>query len=133
MIGMKVRAGLLAAALVGASVVAAASPAGAASKPINEGGDTRPCVTYEEFYAVGLGAPMRRVRRTFDTNGHRVDGGVLSSTVGDVSNNASSPARRQVRAYPVCLDGGLVSGYAYMEFNMRTARDRVTAGMIDAH
>lgn len=114
--------------MVSAGLLLVSAPANAERRPVNEGGDARPCVTLEEFNAAALGAPRDRIARIFDTRGHRVHGGTLDAYVAAVGG-PEGPRQRQVRAYPICAeelaDGGGKS--VFVEFNLHRRRAPATA------
>jgi opacity protein-like surface antigen len=103
---------LLAATAASVALLAPAGAAQAALQPVDEGGDSGPCVTYDEFNVwldiqqTGYEMPENRVKRIFDTPGRRVGGdGVY------------------FRAYPAC-DGATVTIY----FNADSPRHLATGG-----
>jgi hypothetical protein len=115
---------ILAAVTVG--LVALGPAAQAIPRPVNEGGDTRHCVTYAESQAVYLGTPRHRAELIMDTRGHRVPADLIDELLAPVTPGARPP-RRMVRAYPFCADSGAVSRWFYVEYGTSHARQPVTA------
>lgn len=114
------------AALTAGVVVVAlsATPAAQAEvRPINEGGDYRPCVTWDESEAVFLSMPMHRVQRIVDTNGERASRRRLGAAIQLIEDAPGPPLGRNdmVRAYPICDS----TGYMFVAFNHKP-RKRVT-------
>ena len=106
--------------------LAVAPPAVADRKPVNEGGDTRPCVTYQEMEVSYLGALQNRIRRVLDTPGRKVSKRAIERYgMADVvgvpeSDVAVTPWRyREVRSYPLCPGEGDVF---LVEFDKRNDR-----------
>ncbi len=99
----------LAVAVLAVSVLGV-SPASAQPRPINEGGDARPCVTMDEFRAVHSHMPRNRVQRIIDTDGHRGSRHDLDSVAGTLEHTYGGTVNRGkiVRVYPACgADGAL--------------------------
>jgi hypothetical protein len=110
--------------VVAAVLVGAAGPADAKCSPINEGGDTQPCVTYSEARVVFLTMPRNRVQRVVDTDG-RIGG--RRTLAGALSNTPTRiHAGDTFRTYPVCSEPGAdpVNGGFYVEYG---PKDRVVA------
>lgn len=83
-------------------------------RPINEGNDTQPCVTYREASIVGLNIRRERVRKVVDTDGHKVDNNTLAGlgptfeALGIDPNDIDAAPRKyqEVRLYPMCEGEG---------------------------
>jgi hypothetical protein len=119
------------AAVVGviATVGVTAPAAQAVHRPVNEGGDTAPCVTYDEYLVVGdqfmHGSVTRgQVRRIFDTDGHRSDSDPLagvSATFASPGYEVVVPRHKVTRHYLGCVDSLNPNGAdVYVVFNVRT-------------
>lgn len=101
-----------------------------AHRAINEGGDTRPCVTYHEANIVGLDIRRDRVRKIVDTDGEKISRDAfeelgLAEALGvDPEDVYSAPRKyREVRLYPVCLDPGNTEDSFYLvEYDTRGYR-----------
>lgn len=106
--------------------------------PIDEGGDTAPCVVYDEYLVIQDAFMQHRitrsqVRRVFDTDGHRTSTAVIDTMTSQVDvapgYEAAVPRRRMVRKYPVCVDARTPNGgYTYVEFNLR--HDQMVASVL---
>lgn len=118
--GMRTASRALATVVVVVGMVALAPTADAARKPVNEGGDRRPCVTYDEYEAVFIGTPMRKVRRVFDTNGTRVHSSDTLAGIADTYNGTHDRGN-VLRIYTPCEAGIQV----VFEFDSRSPRLRV--------
>lgn len=101
-----------------------------AHRPINEGNDTRPCVTYREANIVGLGIRRERVRKIVDTDGEKISKdafeelGIAEALGVDPEDVYNAPRRyREVRLYPVCLDpGNSEDSFFLVEYDTRDYR-----------
>ena len=104
----------------------AAPPAHAEAKtrPIDEGGDYRKCVTEDEFLTIHPMTPMNRVQRVFDTKGTRLKHG--SPQLDTLAGFIGSTIRRGtiVRVYPACDD--YPGFHAVVEFGTHSPKKRVT-------
>lgn len=110
-----------AAAIAGvATCVIITAPAWADSRPVPEGDDARPCVTYAESNAITLGMNRARVRRVLDARGHRVPVRRLDSALAGFPVDASPEQRvnREVREYPTCAEDEVPAVF-FVEFNHR--------------
>ena len=121
---------LAASVLIPVITMTTTAPANADRVPVNEGGDTALCVTYDEYQALHFGLTRGKVRRTFDTDGHRVPAAMLDQIVGDApvapGYEIDHPTRRMVRHYNVCVDSlNPNGGDVLVEYNLE--RQRVTA------
>ena len=91
------------------------------TRPIDEGGDYRHCVTENEFLTIHPMTPMHRVQRVFDTKGHRVR---TSEELDALADFIGSTIRRGsiVRVYPACDE---YPGFrAIVEFGHHSPRKR---------
>jgi hypothetical protein len=114
-------------AALAASLVLVPSAAHADRAPVNEGGDTQPCVTYTEFNLAFLGTNREHVKRLFDTDGHRVSSGLMDGMADQVQTmpgtEVAVPEHRMVRFYLGCVtDTDPYGADVYVEYNMRTGR-----------
>lgn len=112
-----------------AGCLSVASPAGASDRirPVDEGGDTRPCVTYAETEKVYVGSPRGRVERVLDTPGKRVNPRSLDGVAETYGADQADLEYREVRSYRMCAEPELGtdgSGVMLVQYNVHTRRDR---------
>lgn len=103
-----------------------ASPASAQVRPVNEGGDYRPCVAYDEFLAFHVGMPEHKVQRVFDTKGRRE---TRKGHLDAVLEQFGIPGVRKhsiIRSYPRCDRADRV----LVEFSTRTGKHRAQSGIL---
>ena len=120
----------LAAATAAALTAIPTTAAHADRLPTDEGGDTRSCVTYDEFSVTHLGMSRGQIKRVFDTDGHRISNRIMDGMAGTVQTQPGTevalPERRATRLYFGCIDADNPNGAdIYVQYNQRT--DRATA------
>lgn len=111
-----------------AVVLALSAPAAGFERlePVNEGGDTAPCVTEREFDVAPLDAPRLRVKRIFDTRGVRVEPSRMAPYALVELGGIRAPRKhREVRSYPVCPrpEDGVYGGEVLVEYDRSGRRD----------
>lgn len=114
------------------------APAQADRRPVDEGGDERPCIVAGEFRAIKLDAPRRRVERIVDSLGRRVNpdrAAVIDALAGQGGLDVDHSARREVRLWHLCDEPHHAFYFGLVEYSLvgpNRSRDRVTAVYLSA-
>lgn len=114
----------------GLGVLAVGPSANADSRPVNEGGDSRPCVTYRESQAVFLGMTRHRTQRVLDTDGVPTGRRQLAQYGAAAGLSGLIPPATAVRSYAVCVDPGIGGGTFLVQYG---AQGRVNATFYQDH